>query len=256
MHRALRLLLLGSFIVALLVSAGFGAADVERRGFIIIHGVPQIKQEGNLCGAAVLAAVMTFWGYKTTQQSVAKEVFDETLQAASGGDLVRYARYKGLSAYSYAGSLADLKAKLELGMPIIVLHDGGRNESIGHYRIVIGCDDASKSLIFIDPLDAGIYSVSYDEFLALWKRFGNWSLLVCPSSLDVFSVELGDTNPVVHFDLAYAYRRHGEAKLAEQESRIAVGLGGRQVLVKSESVRGAKGSSVKSANSRVSARGR
>ena len=111
MHRALRLLLLGSFIVALLVSAGFGAAGVERRGFIIIHGVPQIKQEGNLCGAAVLAAVMTFWGYKTTQQAVAKEVFDETLQAASGGDLVRYARNNGLSAYSYAGSLDDLKAK-------------------------------------------------------------------------------------------------------------------------------------------------
>lgn len=242
MIRALRTVLL---ILLTMASVCFGAAD-ERRGFII-SGIPAIKQDGNQCGAAVLVSVMKYWGYNVNQKAASKEVFDETLQAASGGDLVRYARMKGFSAYSYAGSLADLKAKLEIGMPIIVLHESAGNESVGHYRIVVGYDDLLKSLFVIDPLDAGIYSVSYDNFLALWKKFGNWSLLVCPKSQDIFSIELDKSNPVVHFDLAYAYRRHGETKLAEQESRIAVGLGGRQVIVKSDSVQGAKGRTIKTA---------
>ena len=251
MVRALKTVLL---VLLASVSISLGAAE-ERLGFMI-HGVPSVRQDWNLCGAAVLVSVMKYWGCNVSQQAAAKEVFDETLQAASGGDLVRYARMRGFSAYSYAGSLNDLKAKLEMGMPIIVLHESAGSESVGHYRIVIGYDDMLKSLFVIDPLDAGIYSISYDDFLAFWKRFGGWSLLVCPKSRDIFSVELDKSNPVVHFDLAYAYRRHGETKLAEQENRIAAEIGSRQVIVKSGSVHGAKGRANKAAtsNTAVSAR--
>jgi ABC-type bacteriocin/lantibiotic exporter with double-glycine peptidase domain len=178
----------------------------------------------NFCGPAALTSVLKYWGVDTDQKTVGKAVFDTNLQATNGADMMLYARKKGFSAYSWNSSMLDLKSKLALGVPVIVLQDSAINDKSGHYRVATGFDDAAKVVYVNDPYEPENKAMDYTTFETLWQRHGYWSLLVCPTDRDWFKDELDKNNPVVHLDLAYVYYMRGDAESAERESRLALAL--------------------------------
>lgn len=217
----------------------------------VLSDVPYVHQIRNYCGPAALTSVLNFWGFATDQKAVGKAVFDNALQATNGADMMLYARQKGFSAYSWNSDLDDLKEKLALGVPVIILQDSSTSDRSGHYRVATGYDDSAHAIYVDDPYEPESKSMPYDKFAALWDRHGNWALLICPTDRDTFKRELDERNPVVHIDLAYIYFKRGDAEASERESRLALALepgnySARDLHSKSTQALGARGKSEKS----------
>ncbi|HOK54749.1 MAG TPA: C39 family peptidase [Armatimonadota bacterium] len=187
-----------------------------------IQGIPYVEQMKNYCGPAALAMVLNYWGVKTDQEAIGKKVYDQSLRATNGADMIIFARDKGCSAYSWNSSLDDLKEKLTDGVPVIVLQDSSVTDRSGHYRVVTGYDDNAKVFFIHDPYEPQTKEMPYDLFQSLWQRHGNWSLLVCSNERDIYKRQLNDLNPVVHIDLAYVYYMRGNHEAAERECSMAL----------------------------------
>lgn len=190
----------------------------------VLSEVPYVLQNKNYCGPAALTSILNYWGIKTDQPTVGKAIFDKSIQATNGADMMLYARGKNMVAYSWNSSIADLKEKLALGIPVIVLQDSSSTDRSGHYRIAVGYDDTTEVIYVNDPYDPETKELSCGKFESLWQRHGNWSLLVCSPERDAFKIELDEKNPVVHIDLAYIYYKKGDLESSERESRIALAL--------------------------------
>lgn len=211
-----------SVLASVLILPSLGRADFPTR--CVLEKFPYVQQIRNYCGPASLTTVLSFWGLKTDQKTVGQSVFDSSIQATNGADMLLYARAKGYSAYSWNSDLKDLKQKLATGVPVIVLQDSSTSDPSGHYRVAIGYDEKDKVIYVSDPYDPNNKKMAYNEFMQLWSPHGNWSLLVCPSDKDAFKSELDEKNPVVHLDLAYIHYKHGDFASSERESRLALAL--------------------------------
>jgi predicted double-glycine peptidase len=240
-----------AFILILLSAAiwpSFGSEKLPEQ--CKVDGVPYVKQLKNYCGPASLTCVLNYWGINTDQKTVGKDIFDTTLQATNGADMLLYARGKGLSSYSWDSNLTDIKKKLAQGIPVIVLQDSSVTDTSGHYRVATGYDDKRSVILVNDPYEPETKEMDQTKFQKLWDRHGNWSLLICPQNLDVFKQDLSDNNPVVHIDLAYIYYKHGDLESAERESKAALALepanySAKNLLMKTTNALGARGKTEK-----------
>lgn len=205
------------------VTPSRGGEKVPSRS-VLPEEIPYVKQAKNYCGPAALASTLRYWGIDADQKTVGKAVFDSSIQATNGADMMLYARDKGFVAYSWNSSLDDLKEKLALGIPVIVLQDSSITDRSGHYRVATGYDDAASVFYVNDPYEPDMKEIPYETFEKLWRRHGHWSLLICPANRDIFKQELDERNPVVHIDLAYIYYRRGDMEASERESRVALAL--------------------------------
>ena len=98
--------------VALLIVVSLPSFGGEKTPARCEMTVPYVQQIRNYCGPASLCSVLQFWGVAVDQKSIGKSVFDSSLQATNGADMLLYARGKGFSAYSWNSSVSDLKDKL------------------------------------------------------------------------------------------------------------------------------------------------
>lgn len=216
--------LISLFILFSLLSGVLPSFGEKPPSSLVIESIPSITQIKDYCGPASLAMVLKYWGFTADQKAIGKVVFDPSVSGTNGAEMILYARKKGLSAYSWNSNLSDLKEKLAAKIPIIVLQDCNLTDTSGHYRVAIGYDDKAGVVYVRDSYEPNNKSIPYATFEKLWKRHGNWSLLICPNNKDSFKKELDDMNPIVHIDLAYAYYKHGDLIAAERESRIALAL--------------------------------
>jgi predicted double-glycine peptidase len=211
-------------LIALFATSTFSFASESVAKRQLISGIPYIAQRANYCGPAALTSVFRYWGLGAGQEMVGRAVFDPKLRGTHGAEMLLYARRKGFSAYSWNSNINDLKSKLAQGIPVIVLQERTSKDKSGHYRVAIGYDDTAGVIRFHDPYDKKNKSAPYSQFQARWQRYGNWALLICHPSRDTFVQELGQKNPVVHIDLAYAHFKQGNIQLSERESRKALAL--------------------------------
>ncbi len=142
----------------------------------IIKNVPFYPQEDYQCGPASLAGVMNYWGIQVTPQDIREEVFSQTARGTLNIDLLLYAQGKGLVAKQYAGSLDDLKANINKGIPLIILVDYGfslfqRN----HFMVVVGY--SNKGVIANSGKFKELF-ISEDDFLKKWGKTDYWTLLI------------------------------------------------------------------------------
>lgn len=220
-ERPLLVSIIALFVLLVGILPTFGEKLPSR---CLLSGVPYIKQMTNYCGPATITTVLKYWQVDADQESVGKEVYDRSIKATNGADMMLYARKKGFSSYSWNSSIPDLKEKLALGIPVIVLQDTSAADRSGHYRVATGYDEKAGVIFVSDPYEPDKKEIDYDTFLTLWQRHGNWSLLVCPADRDTFKQQLDEKNPVVHIDLAYIYYKRGDNTAAERESRLALAL--------------------------------
>ncbi len=158
-------------------------------GFVQLSGLAHYWQTWNNCGPATLAMNLTFYGLDINQRQTAavlKPNWDD--KNVSPHEMAAYARSQGLSALVRVNGNADLLRRyIDAGIPVLVEtwldHDGG----MGHYRLIVGYDDAARQWIAYDSyISDGIdpkgpypgIRIPYGELERLWRVFNGTYVLV------------------------------------------------------------------------------
>ena len=158
-------------------------------GFVQLGGLAHYWQTWNNCGPATLAMNLSYYGLPLTQKQTAavlKPNWDD--KNVSPHELAAYARSQGLSALVRVnGTPERLRQYIDAGIPLLIEtwldHDGG----MGHYRMVVGYDDAARQWIVYDSyISDGIdpkgpypgIRMGYDDLVRLWRVFDGTYVLV------------------------------------------------------------------------------
>ncbi len=203
-----RLWVIGLLIVVSALSVSAAGAGSRRNTLpeaYMIENVPWHKQiTGLSCGAGSLEIVFDYWGPDIDQ----KEIADVARTSSSGtwpADIVRAghfshlssamgsfypsavpeagftARAIGYAAFSHSGTtfwLEALKGLIAKDMPVIVLMAYSPDGDVGHYRVVVGYDDAQQLIYFSDTWGrdimqpsgfTGVIAWSYADFERGWN---------------------------------------------------------------------------------------
>lgn len=175
-----------------------------------LTGLSHAWQTWNNCGPATLAMNMSYYGSSLNQAdigSVLRSYADD--KNVSPEELVAFAQSQGYMAQLRVNGSAELaRTFLSNGIPLLIEtwleEDPG--DGLGHYRLLVGHDDANARWIGYDsyvsiPLvsaDAanyqGIY-MSYEQTEEWWKIFNRSYVLVYPP----------DRDPLVRSILGEAY---------------------------------------------------
>jgi len=119
----------------------------------MVPSFPRVMQDtNNDCGAAALAAVMRFWGYSATPESIERDL-GRTENRLHAGDMVSYSRSLGLHSYVFYGTMTDIAHELRRGRPVIVGlgKPYAEKKALSHYEVVVGYEPEKKLVLLLDP---------------------------------------------------------------------------------------------------------
>lgn len=143
-----------------------------------IEGVPFYAQIAFQCGPASLAGVLNFWGADVTPDEIAGDIYSPTAKGTLNIDMALYARKLGFQARQYSGSIADIRANIDAGHPVIVLVDLGRwLYRQDHYMVVVGYHDGG---LIVNSGKEEKKFLPLKDFMRSWEKAGSWTLLVKP----------------------------------------------------------------------------
>jgi hypothetical protein len=156
-------------------------ATPARPAVELLTGLRHERQGWNNCGPTTLAMALSYWGRSETQFDIAPLLKpDPEDKHVSVYELRDYARGLGFEAMVRPnGTLEGLKRLISTGYPVIVRSWYVRDarDQLGHYRLVIGYDDATREFDLYDSLYDPPTTIGYQELYELW-RVMNWSYLV------------------------------------------------------------------------------
>jgi hypothetical protein len=119
------------------------------------------------------------------------------------------ARGLGYGAFEhYFSGIDALKPLIDTGYPITVLTAGDQasaddpsdEDSWGHFRVVIGYDDALSEITMQDPLFGAGYTLSYTVFEDWWYSWSvRWGLFTQPWIVDTNAIIVDTLNPGEQF---------------------------------------------------------
>ncbi len=139
--------------------------------------LPYVRQHGPQCAAAALSMVLSYYKVQLDQDEIYAKIKSD-FAGAQSGDILNFPRSLGkFKSFGYAGTLDDLKRRVDQGQPMLVfLSPFG----FGHVVVVVGYDETKHQIIMHDPTVADYQAVSYDDFLQEWQQSGNECVLVVP----------------------------------------------------------------------------
>lgn len=152
-------------------------------GQVQLNGFTHQWQTWNNCGPATVTTNMSYFGRTETQADAAQLLKpNRDDKNVSPYELAAYARSTGLEAIVRQGGTVDqLKMFLSNGLPVLaetwLIHDG---DGLGHYRLVIGYNDATGQFDTFDTLNGPHFKVDYNRFEADWRVFNSLYLIVYP----------------------------------------------------------------------------
>jgi tetratricopeptide (TPR) repeat protein len=199
----------------------------------LIQKVPYEKWlERDYCGPACLAMVLNYWDETRSfsQRKIADEIYDSQSQATYNSELVFYPRIHGFESRSFQGSLQTLKDVVGKDIPVIVLTKAIKQIAKGHYRVVIGFDEAEDQIIFDDPYFGDRMAMTSQNFLKVWelgkgRNQLRWMMAVLPGP-DAFPFPALQADPLTSINLATAYYRRSDfAKSRELWEKVRDSLG-------------------------------
>ena len=123
-------------------------------------------------------AFLTYYGYPTTQDAIAREIYLPRHFGTLSMDLLLYSKAKGLDTKVVEGKLDLLKSEIQQKHPIVVfLNLGLKIFPKGHFITVIGYDDMDQIIIAHSGREPE-QRIPYGRFLRAWEKTGFWTLLV------------------------------------------------------------------------------
>ncbi|MDD2782462.1 MAG: PA2778 family cysteine peptidase [Sulfuricurvum sp.] len=148
--------------------------------------VPFIPPRSELCGSTAIEMIASYWQLQKSfsPKLSTQEIDARTLIPAKRGtlqiEMVTAARSNGLIAYPLEPTYDALFGELEANHPIIVLVNRSLSwHPLWHYVPVIGYDEQKRS-IHAHFSDQPNEALSIATFAALWKRSGNWGIILLP----------------------------------------------------------------------------
>lgn len=149
-----------------------------------LSGLTHLWQTWNNCGPATLAMNLSYFGRQVSQADIASVLRPyEDDKNVNPEELAAYAASQGLHALVRSnGSSEGLRQFLAAGIPVLIETwlEPKPNDGMGHYRLLIGYDDAAGEWIAYDSYDTtglakgqpytGI-RLPYAELDGLWAVF-------------------------------------------------------------------------------------
>lgn len=143
---------------------------------VIINSIPFYPQKEYQCGPSALAGVLNYYGVNVSPEEIASEIYSKSARGTLDMDMLFYVEKKGLKAEKYRGSLNDLRERIKAGHPLIVLVDYGYGPfQANHFMVIVGYN---KSGVFANSGMEERKFIPNEDFLRVWDRTGNWTLLV------------------------------------------------------------------------------
>lgn len=138
--------------------------------------VPYVPQTEALCGGAVIAMIMRYWGARDVHAEDFAAYVDSSGAGIASDALIQAVRQPGWTAIAFKGDPADLERHLSLGRPIVTLIEVAPNRY--HYVAVVA--RANDQVVYHDPAVGPNRLVSADRFDRAWEAADHWSLLLVP----------------------------------------------------------------------------
>ncbi len=147
-----------------------------------LTGLRHEHQGWNNCGPTTLAMGLSYWGCSETQYDAAPALKpDPEDKNVSPWEMEAYARGLGLGAIVRVnGTLDRLKALVNAGFPVIVetWYVRDAQDQLGHYRLIVGYDDAAQEFLTYDSLHGPDLPIDYQELDELWRVFNRTYLVL------------------------------------------------------------------------------
>ena len=169
---------------------------------LTLSGLRHEHQGWNNCGPATLAMALSYWGRGETQYDVAPVLKpDPEDKNVSPWEMESYARGLLPSASGgvgaivrVGGTLERLKTLLRARFPVLVetWYVRDAHDQLGHYRLIVGYDDAAGQFITYDSLHGPDVTIGYRELDELWRVFNRTYLVVyAPERWEALAAVLG-----------------------------------------------------------------
>ncbi|MBP8293939.1 MAG: C39 family peptidase [Caldilineaceae bacterium] len=158
-----------------------------------LAGLRHEWQTWNNCGPATLATYLSYYGSSLDQAAIGavlrRSADDKNV---SPEELATYAAAQGYMAQVLVnGDETLLRNLLTAGIPVLVetWHEAEPNDGLGHYRLLVGYDDAAQHWMAYDSYDrTGLIEgdeyqgirLGYDRFAPWWQVFNRTFVLVYP----------------------------------------------------------------------------
>jgi ABC-type bacteriocin/lantibiotic exporter with double-glycine peptidase domain len=150
----------------------------ESKPLRIINNVTFYPQEDFQCGPASLAGVLNFWGIHVTPEEIATDIYSPSARGTLNLDMILYPEKKGMKATHYKGSMDDIRNKIDLGYPVIVLVDLGLLiYQQNHFMVVVGYDE--NGIVANSGKDR-LKPIPLKNFIKTWEKTNFWTLWIKP----------------------------------------------------------------------------
>lgn len=140
--------------------------------------------------------LLSYWGSDRTQQDAAPVLKpDPDDKNVSPWEMASYVQDLGFQAVTRVnGDLDRLKVLLRAGFPVIVetWYVRDARDQLGHYRLIVGYDDAVQQFMTYDSLHGPDVLIGYRELDELWRVFNRLYMVVyTPERWDALAAILG-----------------------------------------------------------------
>lgn len=135
-----------------------------------LRAMPFTYQTFNNCGPQSIASVLGYYGVRVAQSEVARVTKATPRGYMTAQAIGQFVAPYGLGARRFVGGrVAHLRPLIALGIPVIVLQWLRPGETVPHFRVVTGFDDARQMVLTLDPLLGPQVLIPYSTFEQLWK---------------------------------------------------------------------------------------
>lgn len=159
------------------------AANRAPTGFIL-SGVPLVRQTFNACGPASLTEVLAYYGISIELSTMSRLTRRTERSYMTAQAILDVAPTFGLEAQLYSGgSIQTIRQAIRVGLPLIALQNQplASGQTVAHWRVVIGYDDASRTVYVMDPL-LGYIAIPQQDFLTMWTpQRGQFAVMYPPT---------------------------------------------------------------------------
>ena len=158
---------------------------------VLLSGMRHNWQTWNNCGPATLAMHLSYFGSTLDQETIRKALRPNGDDKNTGPEeLARYAQEQGLQARVLVnGSPQRLRLLLSNGIPVLIESwiVPKPNDGLGHYRVLVGYDDARQVWFAYDSfISTGVQKdqpyhgieIPYDDMLRGWEVFNRTHLIL------------------------------------------------------------------------------
>ena len=183
---------LGAVVLGCLTATACGHAGTAQLGptpfagdsnWRVIQHFPIIRQTSEVdCGAAALAALLTYWGQPAGVADITKAHPPDPQRGLFARELRDFARRSPLSVYLLAGTIDDLDNEITAGRPVLVglVRTEGK-QAYGHYAVVTGLRRDRTRVLLADPA-SGWVDQPLDAFVTTWGQARWVTLVVLPGA--------------------------------------------------------------------------